>query len=72
MISTLLIALIYIGILCIIGYALLAILAWAGVQLPPPVVIILKAIIGIVCLLVLAQAITGQVGLDWPGLHRVR
>ena len=72
MILTLFLALLYILGICIIGYAALQIAAWAGVTIPPPIVILFKAFVALVCLAILAQAVTGSLGLDLPGLHRLR
>jgi hypothetical protein len=65
-------ALVYIGILIIVGYAAIAIFEWATDKpVPRPISIIVKAIIGIICLLVLLQVFTGGPGLNWPYLtHR--
>jgi len=56
-INALLMALIYIAILAVIGWVIVAII---GGKVPPVVITIVWAVIAILCLLVLAGAITGN------------
>lgn len=62
MIESLLVALIYIGVACIIGWVIVVILKQTGV--PPIVPTVVWAVIGIVCLLILLNAITGGTALQ--------
>lgn len=55
--------LITVGILCIIAWAIIAILGALGIPIPGVVKIIVMAVIGIICLLLLAQVL---------GLHTMR
>lgn len=70
MIISLLAALIYIAILCVFAWAVVAILGSLGISIPAPIVIVFKVVVAVLCLVVLLQAITGGVGLDWPYLTR--
>lgn len=54
-IEALIIALICIGIVCIIGYVLMSIIPG-----PPMVKTIVWAVVGIICLLILLRAVTGH------------
>lgn len=54
MISTLLVALIYIAIIGLIGWAIVSL-----VPLPPPAKTIVYVIVGVICLLVLLYAVQG-------------
>lgn len=70
MIVSLLVALIYIAIICAIGFGVLAVLGAVGIQLPPIVVIVFKVLIAVFCLLVLLQIVTGSGGMNLPYLRR--
>jgi hypothetical protein len=70
MITELFLAVIYIIILCVLGGAVLALLAYYKITVSPALVIVFKAGIAILCLLLLAEVVTsGAFGIDLPGLH---
>lgn len=60
---SLLVALIYIAIVCVIVWGVVRILAALGVTIPPPVTTVIYVIAAVICLLVLLQVVTGK------GLH---
>lgn len=64
MIEALIIAMIYIAIVCVIGYAILAL-----VPVPPPVKVVIQALIAVICLIILLQVFVGD-GLYFPLHHR--
>lgn len=70
MINALVATLVYIAILCVIGYAAIALWEWATKKpVPPPVVIIFRAFIAVICLLLLLQLVTGAAWVNWPYLR---
>lgn len=60
MITSLLVALIYIAIVCVIVWGVLAILRAVGVTIPAPVVTVVYVIVTVICLLILLQVVTGH------------
>jgi hypothetical protein len=59
-ITALLIALIYIAIVCVIVWGVLAILRAVGVAIPAPVTTVAYAILAVICLLILLGVVTGN------------
>ena len=59
-ITGLLVALIYIAIVCVIIWGVVRILAALGVTIPPPVITVVYVIGAVICLLILLGVVTGS------------